>query len=134
MSFCEDIRCSRWQRVRLRLNGTIRANFNEQDSYGFTPLIWIIRHHHVPKFKRFMEHAESINFALHDVDGFTALTWAVREGQDEMVEGLLQHTSARTIDATCRYGHTALWYALLYNQQDIISMLLDSGAVLGLSC
>lgn len=103
-----------------------KIEFETEDTDGYTPLTWAVKHGHEALIKLFLENGAQIDGKHRD--GRTPLIYAVRHGKEVVVKLLLENGAQ--IEGKDRDGWTPLIYAVHNGYEMVVKLLLENGAQL----
>ena len=102
---------------------------SDQDSYGFTPLMWAACKGHTDLVEALTgsEHSGRINVAAVDIEsGFSALHWAVNKMHASLIPGLV--AAGSDVNAKCKRSLTPLHWACVIGDVYSAHALVEAGA------
>ncbi|KAH8676615.1 ankyrin repeat-containing domain protein [Tricladium varicosporioides] len=111
--------------VKQKIEDT--ADMNEQDSEGYTPLMYAIRRNNVEAARLVIEHGGDVNYQFeYGSQATTPLICAMQKNGSEMVALLL--TYGANVNTPNWRGQTPLLIASMMNNLESAKLLLQNGA------
>ena len=101
-----------------------RADFEDADTYGMTPLMEAAKDGHADVIKCLLSHGANVN--KKDVKGFTALYHAVQSGRYDAIKVLLEYGADPNVENV--EGSTVLDDSAFSGDTEIMEILLKHGA------